>query len=201
MDPMPLRKLLQAWIDAEPGRSARKIAAAGGISHQNVNNILNGKHGGQIEERTIKGLATGTGISERELRKAAGLPDDLGPFALPDRAARLSRRQREAILASVEAMLGANIYESGGEGNPTGTLDVTAAIKADPRLSRRQREHLLNQYEILVEHAALASPDRIRETPAEVTKLPVRSKGQPSVLPAVARRRDPKARPPGEPHP
>lgn len=107
---MSLRELLQQWIEKESGRSGRGIADAARlkhhkISHATVSNIVSGRHGGEVGEATIAALSAGTGIPEREIRRAAGVPEVNLPFVLPPEASRLTHRQREAVREVVDAML------------------------------------------------------------------------------------------------
>src|SRR5690625_4570574 len=84
------------------GLSTRAIAAEAErrghrINYSTVSKYMNGTHG-EPEEPTLQALAAALQVPLSVLRDAAGLPRDEGPFSLPAEAARLTRRQREAVL-------------------------------------------------------------------------------------------------------
>lgn len=82
--------------------STRAIAAAAEraghpIDYSTVSLYLNGKHG-KPDEATLVALAAVLPVSVVELREAAGLPaESVEPYSPPSEAARLTKRQRDAV--------------------------------------------------------------------------------------------------------
>jgi hypothetical protein len=75
------------------------------LSHETVAKYLRGDHA-QPEEATLVAFADALSTSLARLREAAGIvTDEHGPFELPAEAARLTKRQREAVVGVVRAML------------------------------------------------------------------------------------------------
>ncbi|WKK24260.1 hypothetical protein QZH56_00875 [Streptomyces olivoreticuli] len=96
-----------------PGRPLSHRAAAsrsqGHISHATIGRIARGEHTGTLEEETLDGLALALSLSRTDIEEAAGIYRErpAEPFVLPPRASRLTRREREAVLSVVEALLAA----------------------------------------------------------------------------------------------
>lgn len=90
------------------GLSLRDVAerAGGLVSHSAIAAIERGQRA-SVTDETIDGLAKGLDVPVDRVRRAARVarPDVDGPFVLPRRAARLSRRERELVLAMVDALL------------------------------------------------------------------------------------------------
>lgn len=123
------------------GLSTRAIAAEAErrghrINYSTVSKYMNGTHG-EPEEPTLQALAAALQVPLSVLRDAAGLPRDEGPFSLPAEAARLTRRQREAVLAVVGAFLDSGDEKEGdGDGNaapkiPAGVSPAPDAVVTD----------------------------------------------------------------------
>jgi hypothetical protein len=101
-----LSDLVNRRLQEIGGLSNRGMAAASGglMSHGTAAKIVNGRHG-KVEEQTIIGLARALQLPESTIRRTLGLPAKQAPFVLPDRANRLTQRQRSAIMRVIDAML------------------------------------------------------------------------------------------------
>ncbi len=88
--------------------SLRGVADRSGglLTASTVHAIERGERG-RVEDETLDGLAKGLDVGLDRLRRAAGVkpPDTSEPFVLPRRASRLSRKEREVVLAMVDALL------------------------------------------------------------------------------------------------
>lgn len=86
-------------------RAAAVMAGNDGM-YETFRLIANGKHSGRISEEVVAAFVA-LGIGEREVRRAAGHQMEVvpGPFALPDRANRLTLPQREVVVSVVDAIL------------------------------------------------------------------------------------------------
>lgn len=103
----PLQELV-ANTRATLGRSLREAAERSGglVSHATINNIELGRHNGQLDESTIRGLALALDLSQTQIREAAGLSRTApSEFRLPKKANRLTPSGRAAILRMVDALL------------------------------------------------------------------------------------------------
>lgn len=93
---------------ASLGLSYRAVAerSDGLVSHSTVHEIESGSRATPTDE-TIDGLALALDLPISQVRRSAGLPppDIETPFVLPRRANRLSRKERGAVLAIVDALL------------------------------------------------------------------------------------------------
>jgi transcriptional regulator with XRE-family HTH domain len=93
---------------ARQGLSYRQVADGSGglLSHSTVHAIESGQRE-SFDDDTLDGLAKSLGLPIDRVRKAAGVrrPDTDEPFALPRRAQRLSRRERQVVLDMVDALL------------------------------------------------------------------------------------------------
>lgn len=143
------------------GMSNRAMAAASGglMSHATAAKVVNGRHG-DVEENTIIGLARALHLPESTLRRALGLPNKQAPFVLPDRANRLTPRQRAAIVKVIDAMLVPQ-EEQGQSGVGEPILRSVARGATSPA-SQEEDEALARK----VQAAAKANPNtRPRKTP------------------------------------
>lgn len=107
--------------------TARGLARESGdlFTYNTAAKILNGSHGAPSEP-VIQGLALVLRSDLGLIRQLAGLaPHSLGPFVLPDRAARLSRRQRDAVIELIDVIL-----EAQAERQPTEKERAAAAAAA-----------------------------------------------------------------------
>lgn len=105
-----LRKLIQAEMKRQ-GLSFRAAAgrSQGLISHGHLNALAQGKPISRIDDRVLTGIALALDVPVSKVRKAYGT-DPVGPveFVLPPKSAGLTRKQRDAILAMVDAFLDGN---------------------------------------------------------------------------------------------
>lgn len=97
-----------------PGRpmSGRQAAerSGGRVSHSTINNIVNGKHSGRLDDRTIEGLALALDVTRSRVERAAGLYREgrpAAPFQLPPRANRLTLRERRLVIEVMDSLLAA----------------------------------------------------------------------------------------------
>ncbi|WP_162889914.1 hypothetical protein [Streptomyces olivoreticuli] len=91
--------------------SYRAAAARGQghVSHGTIGRIARGEHTGTLEEETLDGLSLALDLPRTNLEKAAGVYRErpAEPFVMPPRASRLTRREREAVLNIIDALLAA----------------------------------------------------------------------------------------------
>lgn len=104
----PLQEMLVNRM-SELDLSFRGAAARSGglVSHGTLNNIALGRHSGNYDDDTLRGIALAVDVPLSRVRDAAGL-DRQSPteFRLPKKASRLTPAQRKAILTMVDALLG-----------------------------------------------------------------------------------------------
>lgn len=86
--------------------SYREAATRSGglISHGRLAAIESGDDH-HVSDRLLQGISVGLDIPITKVRKAAGAPPMQRPFKLPDRASRLSSRERKLVLELVEVLL------------------------------------------------------------------------------------------------
>jgi hypothetical protein len=89
------------WLDVFAGRSLRTIAAAADMSVDRVSRFIKGH---PVADGTADLVADALGISTRKALELRGEPV-VEPFRLPDKAHYLNRRQRDAVLSVIDAML------------------------------------------------------------------------------------------------
>lgn len=97
---------------SELDRSARTAAgnAHGLISNFTLSRYARGA-GGRLEMRTAQGIALACDVTLDEVLHAAGMPMAPGDFILPERAHKLTSKERLAVIAVVDAMLAATDRE------------------------------------------------------------------------------------------
>jgi hypothetical protein len=79
-------------------------ASKGKVSHGQLASIVNGDYG-RISDRVIEGIAIAIDVPKSVVEQSYGIRRPHGPFVLPPEADRLTRRQRDAVLSVVRAML------------------------------------------------------------------------------------------------
>lgn len=86
-----LKQLVEGWIDAEPGRNARRLADASGVSRTTVYSLLSRTQQTRrmVERATLEALAGGMGVHPNLLIEAAR--DDAGYWTEEIRAATSPR--------------------------------------------------------------------------------------------------------------
>lgn len=86
-----LKQLVEGWIDAEPGRNARRLADAAGVSRTTVYSLLSRTQQSRrmVERATLEALAVGMGVHPNLLIEAAR--DDAGYWTEEVRAATSPR--------------------------------------------------------------------------------------------------------------
>jgi len=89
------------WEEVFAGRSMRKVAESAGIYADRVSRFVKGEG---VEEGTAELIADALGITVKKAWELRGEPVR-EPFKLPQKAHRLSRSQREAILRVIDGML------------------------------------------------------------------------------------------------
>jgi hypothetical protein len=91
---------------SELERSARAAAAQshGLVSHFTLSRHANGETR-KLTHRTAQGIALAIDVPLDEVMAAAGLPMTPGPFQLPARADLLTSKERQAIIAVMDALL------------------------------------------------------------------------------------------------
>lgn len=78
--------------------------SGGRVSHSQLANIANGAYG-KITDRVLEGIAAALDLPASVVFEAYGVRRPIEPFRLPPEADRLTRRQRDAVLSVVRAML------------------------------------------------------------------------------------------------
>lgn len=95
--------------DVAGGRALARRAHELGheVSHTTLNKILAGRSDGRQSVATLDAIAALADVSRSRVHTAAGRPAPGRPFAdeLPPEADLLSRRQRDAVLAVVRALV------------------------------------------------------------------------------------------------
>lgn len=83
--------------------------SGGLVSHSTLNNIVIGRHSGNLTEDRIRGIALALNVATSKVAEMAGvdMTDAMPPFKLPQRADRLSQPQRRLIISIVDALLAA----------------------------------------------------------------------------------------------
>lgn len=105
-----LRKLILDEL-AKQKLSLREAAARseGLVSHSTLGLIAQGRHSGNLTDKTLAGIALALNQPVGKVRTAYGLPaKEPQPFVLPDKAAYLNPKQQRAILAMIDAFLEGN---------------------------------------------------------------------------------------------
>lgn len=115
------QSLLSAWEELPEDDNGKRA-----ISYETARRVAEGDHT-NIGDKTANALATMLGVHVDDVLLAAGKRVRLGRFTLPERADRLDRKERKAVLAVVDAILDA------AEGK-AGTGDVANA--AQKRIAR-----------------------------------------------------------------
>ena len=115
---------------------AAKAARAGHpIDFSTISLYLRGKHG-QPDEETLLALSAAFGVPLSKLREASGLPTVTEPFVLPAEASRLSRKQREAVMAVVSAFLDRGEGEGSAEQPAPNTPEPSGSAPSNVRSLR-----------------------------------------------------------------
>ena len=89
------------WEEVFAGRSMRKVAESAGIYADRVSRFVKGEG---VEDGTAELIADALGITVKKAWELRGEPVR-EPFKLPQKAHRLSRSQRDAILRVIDGML------------------------------------------------------------------------------------------------
>lgn len=89
------------WEEVFAGRSMRKVAESAGIYADRVSRFVKGEG---VEDGTAELIADALGITVKKAWELRGEPIR-EPFKLPQKAHRLSRSQRDAILRVIDGML------------------------------------------------------------------------------------------------
>jgi len=91
---------------AERQLSAAELARRSGLGRSTIYVYLNGTRATAPDEATLQAFAKALRVPLADLRRAASLPTSAtSKFELPAEAARLTPKQRKAVLAVVAAML------------------------------------------------------------------------------------------------
>lgn len=140
VDVSPLDEIPQPWRDAMENAGAysiRDLAAKTGTGPTTVSDLLHGRK--LSSERTMQAVADALRLPATTIREwAATARGEEKPFELPPEANRLTRRERDAILAVVRAMLDPGeeaTAETAAASGKTGQL-VDLARPPAPDLSR-----------------------------------------------------------------
>lgn len=109
----PVKRLPDLIKDrlAEMGEHGRSLSyrdaarrSGGKISHGRLQAIANGELG-KISDRVVEGIAAAIDVPQQQIYESLSIRRPFEPFVLPKEADRLSRRQRDAVLSVVRAML------------------------------------------------------------------------------------------------
>lgn len=87
--------------------SIRAAAAKtdGLISHEQLRQIVKGRHRGNYGDTILQGIAVAIDVAPERVYRAAKIPPPQGELVLPPEHVRLTPRQREAVLSVIHAML------------------------------------------------------------------------------------------------
>jgi hypothetical protein len=108
-------------------------ASKGKISHGQLASIVNGDYG-KISDRVLEGIAAAIDVPVGVVMESYGIRRPYEPFTLPKEADRLTRRQRDAVLSVVRAMLDPAADEQRDRPQPPGPgLRRVARKKTNPR--------------------------------------------------------------------
>lgn len=77
------------------------------ISHPYLSRIRRGLVPKVLEPKLAQGIALAIDVPADQVMAAAGQPMTPGPFELPVRAHRLTAKEREAVIAVIDALLAA----------------------------------------------------------------------------------------------
>ncbi|MDI2127416.1 hypothetical protein [Yinghuangia seranimata] len=104
-----LKQLVEGWIDAEPGRNARRLADAAGVSRTTVYSLLgrSGQSRRMVERGTLEALAGGMGVHPNLLIEAAR--DDAGYWT--DEIRTASSPRIRALQAALDELTEAEAEE------------------------------------------------------------------------------------------
>lgn len=104
-----LKELVQGWIDAEPGRNARRLADAAGVSRTTVYSLLARTQQSRrmVERATLEALAAGMGVHANLLIEAAR--DDAGYWT--DEARTATSPRVRALQAALDDLTEAEAEE------------------------------------------------------------------------------------------
>lgn len=145
-----LRQLAVLGDGTKPISHREAAARSGGkVSHATIGNIAGGRHSGNIDDKTIDGLALGLDLKPSEIRAAIRRSHVAAgkPFEVPERWQRLTHVQRKLVIALGDGLLAA--YEQGRDDQAafptTGSLahgTVLTAVRdkdiaEQPRAARR----------------------------------------------------------------
>lgn len=95
--------------------SIRDAAARSGgkISHARLTQLAAGDVG-RVSDRVIEGVAAAIDVPISTVYESLSIRRPYEPFKLPPEANRLSRRQRDAVLSVIKAMLDPGVEERAG---------------------------------------------------------------------------------------
>jgi hypothetical protein len=92
-------------------------ASKGQVSHGQLAAIANGDYG-KISDRVLDGIALALDLPRALVHETYGVRRPHEPFRLPPEADRLTRRQRDAVLSVVRAMLDSGSEEQQSRREP-----------------------------------------------------------------------------------
>lgn len=97
--------------------STRAAAARSGglVSYETLRKIVAGTHSGKITNDVGQGIAQALRVAPEVVFAAAGHRGPAGKFDLPDRADRLTQRERVVVLSVMDAILDAAAREGARE--------------------------------------------------------------------------------------
>ncbi|WP_460447766.1 hypothetical protein, partial [Angustibacter aerolatus] len=102
------RRLRALGGTGKPMSSRRAADRSGGrVSYETLRLLRNGQHSGAISQEVAEGLAEALEVPLPQVLRLAGRRIPLGPFVLPPRADTLTKSERAAVLAVVDAILDA----------------------------------------------------------------------------------------------
>jgi len=138
----PLDEIPAPWRDAMENAgtySLRDLAARAEVGTSTVSDLIYGRK--LTSERTIASVADSLRLPVTTIREwAAAARGEERPFELPPEANRLGRRQREAVLAVVRAMLDPVEEKAPISGPEPATVhDYALAARRGPSEGRRLR--------------------------------------------------------------
>jgi hypothetical protein len=94
-------------------------ASNGQVSHAQLNILSRGEYG-QVSDRVLDGIAMALDLPKSVVYESYGVKRQHEPFTLPKEADRLTRRQRDAVLSVVRAMLDPGSEQRSDQVQPSG---------------------------------------------------------------------------------
>jgi hypothetical protein len=103
-----INALIEAGTNGKP-MSPREASNRSGnaVSYEIIRQLKAGEHSGRLHDTTVEGLSKALGVTENQIRRAAGMPKRMPPWEWPRRFDRLTLHQRKLVEQLAQALLDA----------------------------------------------------------------------------------------------